>query len=74
MQDDGKDASKTRAKSNKWSLCGVALFLPGISADIVDNVLVDDFSFQVNHTTKKTPISFFEMAVLFFTVPRSVVY
>ena len=25
MQDDGKDASKTRTKSNKWSLCGVAL-------------------------------------------------
>jgi hypothetical protein len=25
VQDDGKDASKTRAKSNKWSLCGVAL-------------------------------------------------
>lgn len=33
---------------------------------MVDNVLVDDFSFQVNHTTKKTPVSFFEMAVLFF--------
>ena len=44
----------------------VALFLLGISADMVDNVLVDDFSFQVNHTTKKTPVSFFEMAVLFF--------
>ena len=27
MQDDGKDASKTRAKSNIWSLCGVALDL-----------------------------------------------
>ena len=25
MQDDGKDASKTRTKSNKWSLCGIAL-------------------------------------------------
>ena len=25
MQDDGKYASKTRAKSNKWSLCGVAI-------------------------------------------------
>ena len=25
MQDDGKYASKTRAKSYKWSLCGVAL-------------------------------------------------
>ena len=24
VQDDGKYASKTRAKSNKWSLCGVA--------------------------------------------------
>ena len=24
---DGKYASKTRAKSNKWSLCGVALYL-----------------------------------------------
>ena len=41
---------------------------------MADNVLVDDFSFQVNHTTKKTAISFFEMAVLFFTVPLSVVY
>ena len=27
MQDDGKYASKTRAKSNKWSLCGVAFIL-----------------------------------------------
>ena len=25
MQYDGKDASKTCTKSNKWSLCGVAL-------------------------------------------------
>ena len=25
MQYDGKDASKTRTKSKKWSLCGVAL-------------------------------------------------
>ena len=52
----------------------IFLFLLGISADMVDNVLVDDFSFQVNHTTKKTPVSFFEIAVLFFTAPRSVVY
>ena len=27
MQDDGKDASKTRTKSNKWSLCGVTISL-----------------------------------------------
>ena len=27
VQDDGKDASKTRTKSNKWSLCGVTISL-----------------------------------------------
>ena len=26
VQYDGKDASKTCTKSNKWSLCGVALY------------------------------------------------
>ena len=35
MQDDGKDASKTRAKSNKWSLCGVALILLLLGYSIV---------------------------------------
>ena len=29
VQDDEKYASKTRAKSNKWSLCGVAIILQG---------------------------------------------
>ena len=33
---------------------------------MVYNVLVVDFSFQVNYTTIKTAVSFFEMAVLFF--------
>ena len=35
MQDDGKYASKTRAKSNKWSLCGVALILLLLGYSIV---------------------------------------
>ena len=39
MQDDGKYASKTRAKSNKWSLCGVALVLYSTLLDKTDIVL-----------------------------------
>ena len=44
MQDDGKDASKTRAKSNKWSLCGVALVLYSTLLDKTDIVLYYNIS------------------------------
>ena len=41
---------------------------------MVYNVLVVDFSFQVNYTTIKTAVSFFEMAVLFFYSAFIIIY